>query len=55
MHRVVWEQHHGPIPPKHVVRFKDGNTMNWDISNLEMISQTGKMECNTIQRVPAEN
>lgn len=54
MHRVVWEQHHGPIPPKHVVRFKDGNTMNWDISNLEMISQTGNMECNTIQRFPAE-
>ena len=54
MHRVVWEQHHGPIPPKHVVKFKDGNTMNWDISNLEMISQCGNMECNTIQRFPAE-
>lgn len=54
MHRVVWEQHYGPIPPKHVVRFKDGNTMNWDISNLEMISQCGNMECNTIQRFPAE-
>lgn len=54
MHRVVWEQHHGLIPPKHVVKFKDGNTMNWDISNLEMISQCGNMECNTIQRFPAE-
>lgn len=54
MHRVVWEQHHGVIPPKHIVKFKDGNTMNWDISNLEMISQCGNMECNTIQRFPAE-
>lgn len=54
MHRVVWEQHHGPIPPKHVVRFKDGNTMNWDISNLEMISQVNNMECNSIQRFPED-
>ena len=54
MHRVVWEQHNGPIPSKHIVKFKDGNTMNWDISNLEMISQCGNMECNTIQRFPAE-
>lgn len=54
MHRVVWEQHHGPIPPKHVVRFKDGNTMNWDISNLEMISQVNNMEFNSIQRFPED-
>ena len=54
MHRVVWEQHNGPIPPGHVIRFKDGNTMNWDINNLEMFHQSGTMELNTIQRFPAE-
>jgi hypothetical protein len=54
MHRVVWEQHNGPIPPGHVVRFKDGNTMNYDITNLEMFHQSGNMELNTIQRFPAE-
>ena len=54
MHRVVWEQHNGPIPPGHVIRFKDGNTMNWDINNLEMFHQSGNMELNTIQRFPAE-
>ena len=54
MHRVVWEQHNGPIPPGHVVRFKDGNTMNWDINNLEMFHQSGNMELNTIRRFPAE-
>ena len=21
--RLVWEQHHGPVPPKHIVIFKD--------------------------------
>jgi hypothetical protein len=54
MHRVVWEQHNGPIPPCHIIRFKDGNTMNWDINNLEMLHQSGNMELNTIQRFPAE-
>lgn len=54
MHRVVWEQHNGPIPRGHIVRFKDGNTMNWDIANLEMISQHNNMELNTIQRYPDE-
>jgi len=54
MHRVVWEQHNGPIPAGHVVRFKDGNTMNYDITNLEMFHQSGNMELNTIQRFPAE-
>ena len=24
VHRVVWEQAHGPIPPGHIVAFKDG-------------------------------
>jgi hypothetical protein len=54
MHRVVWEQHNGPIPRGNIVRFKDGNTMNWDINNLEMISQHNNMELNTIQRFPED-
>jgi hypothetical protein len=37
-----------------VVRFKDGNTMHWDINNLELIGQCQNMELNTIQRYPNE-
>lgn len=36
--RYVWEQHNGPIPPKHVVIFKDGDRGNCSIENLELIS-----------------
>ncbi len=36
--RYVWEQHNGPIPPKHLVVFKDGNRQNCAIENLECIS-----------------
>ena len=54
IHRVVWEQHHGPIPSKHIVTFKDGNTLNWDISNLECISMKQNINKNSIQRYPVE-
>jgi hypothetical protein len=37
-HRHIWKQHHGAIPPKHVVCFKDGDQMNCHIDNLECIS-----------------
>lgn len=36
--RYLWEQHHGPIPPKHLVVFKDGNRAHCVIENLELIS-----------------
>ena len=38
LNRVVWEQHNGPIPPKHLVMFKDKNRQNCAIENLELRS-----------------
>lgn len=38
VHHIVWEEHHGKIPPKHRVIFLDGNTSNFDIKNLALIS-----------------
>ena len=38
-HRVEWEKHHGPIPKGHIVIFVDGNPLNWQIENLQMISK----------------
>jgi hypothetical protein len=38
-HRVTWEQHNGPIPKGHAIRFKDNNKQNCDINNLYLISQ----------------
>ena len=42
--RHTWEQHHGPIPPGHVVVFKDGKRANCSIENLECISR-GELAC----------
>lgn len=38
LHRVLWKQHHGLIPKGMIIAFKDGNSMNCIIENLEMIT-----------------
>ena len=53
-HRVIWEEVHGEIPKGHIVRFKDGNTMNLSILNLECIPMRKNMIKNTIQRYPKD-
>ena len=36
-HRWVWEQANGPIPDGHVLRFKDADKANCELSNLELM------------------
>lgn len=38
-HRVVYEQHHGPISSKDSIIFADGNKLNLDINNLILVSK----------------
>jgi len=39
VHRMVWENHNGPIPEGHDVQFIDGNRDNCDdINNLKLVS-----------------
>ena len=38
-HRLIWEEHYGPVPENHVVIFKDGDKLNLDIDNLALISR----------------
>lgn len=37
LHRYVWMKYHGEIPKGFQVHHKDGNKLNWNIDNLEMI------------------
>lgn len=53
-HRVVWKKHHGPIPENHVVVFKDSDSMNTNIENLELISMTENMLRNSTHHYPKE-
>lgn len=38
-HQLIWEQHNGPAPKGHAVIFGDGNTQNFDINNLILVSR----------------
>lgn len=53
-YRLIWEKVNGPIPRGFVIRHKDGNTLNDDINNLELISRRDNMLLNSIQRYPEE-
>lgn len=33
-HVVIWEEANGPMPDKHVIRFRDGNKTNFELCNL---------------------
>lgn len=46
LNRYVWEKAHGSIPPKHIIAFKDGNTLNCELSNLTMLSMAENVRRN---------
>jgi hypothetical protein len=54
LQRYVWTQANGEIPTGSVVIFLDGNYLNCELSNLQVISRKENMARNTIQRYPAE-
>ena len=39
-HRVIWEQHYGPIPNHQPIIFLDRDKTNLDISNLALVTNT---------------
>jgi hypothetical protein len=54
-HHSIWEQEHGPIPPKHLLVFKDGNRANCKLENLELISMAENARRNQMwTRYPRE-
>lgn len=38
LHRIIWEKHNGEIPEGYQIHHIDGNKLNNDISNLQMLS-----------------
>lgn len=54
VHRLVWIESNGTIPPGMIVAFKDRNKLNCEISNLELITRKENMNRNTIMRYHPE-
>mgnify|MGYP001033651461 CR=1 FL=1 len=53
-HRHLWESVNGPIPTEYIVAFKDDNSENVVIDNLELISMTENMYRNSKHNYPQE-
>jgi hypothetical protein len=54
LQRHVWTKANGEIPRGSVIIFLDGNYLNCELNNLQVISRRENMARNTIQRFPAE-
>jgi hypothetical protein len=54
LHRLIWEEAHGPIPRGMPLIFKDGNRQNCSLENLMLVSRSQLMNRNTIHNYPAE-
>lgn len=52
--RLVWEAHHGPIPPNHVVHLKDRDPMNVSPDNMELLSRGELVRRFGINALPPE-
>lgn len=54
VHHLVWEKRRGPVPPGHVLGFKNGNKRDFRFSNLVLRTFAENMRLNTIHRYPVE-
>jgi hypothetical protein len=54
VHQLVWQLHHGAIPERHHVSFKDGDRTHITLDNLELVSYADMMRRNTIHNLPEE-
>lgn len=47
-HIVIWEQHNGPVPDGHVIRFRDNDKLNSKIENLLLVSKAEHLHLNRL-------
>lgn len=52
LHRILWEDAHGEIPKGRVVVFRDGDSLNCCIENLELITRAELCKRNSIHNLP---
>lgn len=54
LHRYIWRMNYGDIPAGRVIAFKDGNTLNTNISNLLMITRKENLNRNRNRKKAAD-
>jgi hypothetical protein len=48
LHRVLWEQNNGTIPKNMIVAFKNGNSLDCTLANMELITKEENMRRNSL-------
>ena len=54
VHRLIWEEHHGPIPPDQIVVFINGDKSDIRLDNLELITRRELIARNSSHNLPPE-
>ena len=54
MHQHLWENANGKIPKSHCLWFKDGDSLNCCLDNLELITREVNMYRNSRNNYPRE-
>ena len=54
LHRKVWMDANGEIPARMLISFKNGDTLDCRLENLEMISMAENMKRNTLHNYPED-
>lgn len=54
LHRYIWEQANGPIREAHNIVFKDRNSLNCNLDNLEILSNAALLSRNSAHRFGPE-
>lgn len=54
VHKLLWEEAHGPIPEGHAVAFNNGNKNDLRVENLELVTRGELMRRNTRHRYPKD-
>jgi len=52
LHRILWEDANGPIPKGCKLRFKNGDKLDVELGNLELVSEADVMRRNSIHHLP---
>jgi hypothetical protein len=55
LHRHLWKEKFGEIPPGKLIVFKDRNIHNWQIENLEMIDRKENLRRNVNRKKASES
>ena len=54
LHQKIYQDAYGPIPKNHIIAFKDRNSLNVTLDNLECITRVENMHRNSFHRLSPE-